>query len=119
MAQAKTKTSKKSTSVTNNVVTKSEKKGGESMTTKSTAKTKSVYIPKGIAYTYNQHMYMILNDGTQLVVGKIVSVKQAKYYKCLTAKNQKDAKVVDNIYNKAVFKVDEIDKHLSSDDLDQ
>ena len=119
MAQAKTNTAKKSTSVTNNVVTKSEKKGGKSMTTKSTAKTKTVYIPKGIAYTYNQHLYIILNDGTQLVVGKVASVKQAQWYKYLTAKNQKDAKVVDNIYNKAVFKVDEIDKHLSPDDLDK
>lgn len=119
MAQAKTKTSKTLTSATNKVVAKSEKKGGASMTTKSTAKTKTVYIPKGIAYTYNQHMYIILNDGTQLVVGKVASIKQKQYYKYLTAKNQKDAKVVDTIYNKAVFKVDEIDKHLSPDDLDK
>lgn len=81
-----------------------------------TAKSKVNYIPKGVAKVKTdskgtKRVFIYMMDGTRLVIGKPVSDKQAKMYKCKTAKNYNNDNDLYDIFA-SNFIIDLIDKSI-------
>lgn len=112
----------KTTTVNSSVKTKSNKKGGNTMTNVETTivptthHTKTVYEAIGVARKQDNRLFVYLTDGTKLVISRPLSGKQNAYYQDLTSKKFEDKRDLGCIYSND-YRVDIITDTIVDEDL--